>query len=225
MKRHEKPYGCTFEGCTKRFGSKNDWKRHENSQHFLLEVWKCDVKDGQEQTEVCGKVNHRRETFRQHLSHNHRLTPETIEKKLEECRVGRNCEANFWCGFCVGIIKNKGKGVDAWAERYNHIDDHIGGRNNLPQKLMDEWKGVDPEAQPLSSDSFHDSENSEDFTSSMSLVHDGPLADETAREAHRITVNKRKSDSLSDSRHSKRSKSGGLVTARCVSMHSHFRLP
>lgn len=31
QKRHERPYGCTF--CSKTFGSKADWKRHEKSQH------------------------------------------------------------------------------------------------------------------------------------------------------------------------------------------------
>lgn len=32
--RHERPFGCTYETCTKKFGSKNDWKRHEHTQHF-----------------------------------------------------------------------------------------------------------------------------------------------------------------------------------------------
>ncbi|RWA07760.1 hypothetical protein EKO27_g7355, partial [Xylaria grammica] len=39
-KRHEKPYGCTMPGCERRFGSKNDWKRHENTQHPMSETWR-----------------------------------------------------------------------------------------------------------------------------------------------------------------------------------------
>jgi hypothetical protein len=42
MKRHQKPYACTrVPGCDKRFGSKSDWKRHENDQHIQLQFWRC----------------------------------------------------------------------------------------------------------------------------------------------------------------------------------------
>ncbi|KAL4951312.1 hypothetical protein BDW69DRAFT_170355 [Aspergillus filifer] len=34
QKRHERPYGCTFYQCEKAFGSKADWKCHEQSRHF-----------------------------------------------------------------------------------------------------------------------------------------------------------------------------------------------
>ncbi|KAM3415704.1 hypothetical protein BST61_g9218 [Cercospora zeina] len=33
IKRHTRPYGCTFPLCNKIFGSRNDWKRHELTQH------------------------------------------------------------------------------------------------------------------------------------------------------------------------------------------------
>ncbi|KAF2212455.1 hypothetical protein CERZMDRAFT_106186 [Cercospora zeae-maydis SCOH1-5] len=33
IKRHTRPYGCTFSLCNKTFGSRNDWKRHELTQH------------------------------------------------------------------------------------------------------------------------------------------------------------------------------------------------
>ncbi|CAJ2502870.1 Uu.00g102640.m01.CDS01 [Anthostomella pinea] len=143
-KRHEKPYGCTFQGCTKKFGSKNDWKRHENSQHFMLEMWKCDEKHDR-LVEPCGKVSHRRELFRGHLSKEHHINdPNVLDVKLETCRVGRNCEARFWCGFCQKIIAITQKGLQAWAERFNHIDDHFSGRNNQAQREISEWKNVDP---------------------------------------------------------------------------------
>ncbi|KAK9782522.1 hypothetical protein AB5N19_09100 [Seiridium cardinale] len=220
MKRHEKPYGCTYEGCNKRFGSKNDWKRHENSQHFLLEVWKCDFRATDKPAQVCGKVSHRRETFRQHLVNNHQLTADTAEKKLEECRVGRNCEANFWCGFCEEIIKIKRKGVDAWTERYNHIDDHLAGRNGLLKKLMDDWQSVDPEAHPTPGSSPNNSEIDKTSTPLMSSANTVTInTGDMLRESTRVAGGKRKADGPGEGRHAKRSKPGGMLTARCVSMH------
>jgi sal-like protein len=144
MKRHEKPYGCTYQQCPKRFGSKNDWKRHENSQHFQLEVWKCDEKLAENNGEPCGKVCHRRETFKSHILKEHKIEDKKVEDKLERCRIGRNCEARFWCGFCQQIIEIKEKGQSAWTERFNHIDDHYSGRN-FPKKKIGEWKSVDPD--------------------------------------------------------------------------------
>ncbi|KAI0445330.1 hypothetical protein F4803DRAFT_548277 [Xylaria telfairii] len=136
-KRHEKPYGCTMPDCDKKFGSKNDWKRHENTQHFMLEMWRCDEGN-------CEKVCYRREVFRSHLEKDHQLTDQNIlEARLERCRVGRNCEARFWCGFCQEIVEIKQKGVQAWAERFDHIDEHFTGRNGA-QKVITEWKNFDP---------------------------------------------------------------------------------
>ncbi|KAI1389782.1 uncharacterized protein F4822DRAFT_213280 [Hypoxylon trugodes] len=140
-KRHLKPYGCTFPGCDKKFGSKNDWKRHENSQHYMLEHWRCDEKFSDGPSKVCGKSIYRRELFKQHLNTVHHISNQgALEAKLEMCRVGRNCEARFWCGFCYEIIEIKKEGIEAWTERFNHIDDHFHGRNNLPQRHISDWE-------------------------------------------------------------------------------------
>ncbi|KAI0896758.1 hypothetical protein F4806DRAFT_496062 [Annulohypoxylon nitens] len=140
-KRHIKPYGCTFPDCKKKFGSKNDWKRHENSQHYMAEHWRCDEKRTSESTETCGKVLPRRELFKQHLTGCHHITDATVlETKTEKCRVGRNSEVRFWCGFCREIIEVKKDGIEAWTERFNHIDDHFHGRNNQDKKEMSEWQ-------------------------------------------------------------------------------------
>lgn len=221
MKRHEKPYGCTYEGCSKRFGSKNDWKRHENSQHFLLEIWKCDFRPSGTPTEVCGKVSHRRETFRQHLANNHGLTGDVVEKRVEECRVGRNCEANFWCGFCVEIIRIERQGIDAWTERFNHIDDHLNGRNDLPQKQMDEWKSVDPERHPLPNGAAAEVERgaTPEIADTASLVSNRNRNTKNGpRDAGRVAGGKRKPESLGDSRQPKRLRHNEVRTARCVSL-------
>ncbi|KAH8156040.1 hypothetical protein CIB48_g12207, partial [Xylaria polymorpha] len=93
---------------------------------------------------IARKVCYRREVFRSHLEKDHQLADQNIlEAKLEKCRVGRNCEARFWCGFCQEIVEIKQKGVQAWAERFDHIDEHFTGRNRA-QKVITEWKNFDP---------------------------------------------------------------------------------
>ncbi|KPM36457.1 hypothetical protein AK830_g10103 [Neonectria ditissima] len=143
LKRHEKPYGCTHAGCSKAFGSKNDWKRHESSQHWQLEVWKCadNKKDSQQ---PCDKVCHRRESFKHHLSKDHAMDDaKQIEEKLEKCRIGRHCDTRFWCGFCVKIIEITDKGVNAWTKRCDHIDDHFSGREGNKKRHINEWKQME----------------------------------------------------------------------------------
>lgn len=144
-RRHEKPYGCTFPQCTKRFGSKNDWKRHENSQHCQFELWKCNEPSRLDPNESCGKACHRREQFKAHLSKEHAIMDQAeIERRLVYCRVGRDCESRFWCGFCKTIVETSGRGLKAGTERFNHIDDHYTGRI-APRMDISEWKSVDPD--------------------------------------------------------------------------------
>ncbi|KAK1971685.1 hypothetical protein LY78DRAFT_651508 [Colletotrichum sublineola] len=167
MKRHEKPYGCTFSNCKKRFGSKNDWKRHENSQHFQVEMWKCHEKRADNDSESCGKVCHRRETFRSHLAREHKMDDVVqVDKVLEKCRVGRNGEPRFWCGFCSKIVEIPQRGATAWAGRFNHIDDHYAGRNNQPKKEYSDWVAVDPDLPEV------------DLTGSLDDSSDAESADE-----------------------------------------------
>jgi hypothetical protein len=142
MKRHERPYGCTFLACTKLFGSKNDWKRHENTQHFQLETWRCNVErlEGGE----CAKVCYRRTNFQQHLENEHQIKDaETVKTRLHACRIGRNSQERFWCGFCKKLVELKKKGLEAWAERFDHIDDHFMGRRNFPAQSIQDWIPVD----------------------------------------------------------------------------------
>jgi len=139
-KRHEKPYGCTYDRCTKKFGSKNDWKRHENSQHRREVAWKCDEKVREGIDTICGRVLARRETFRNHLQKDHGIADQqTVDHKLEHCRVGQSCEARYWCGFCLKVVEMRDP---AWSERFDHIEGHYTGRRGLKKCERSEWKDV-----------------------------------------------------------------------------------
>jgi hypothetical protein len=142
MEKHEHQYGCTFLTCDKSFDSKNDWKRHENSQHFHLESWRCD----EERAEggACAKICYRKGTFQDHLAKVHKLVDlEKLRFKIDNCRIGRNCQTRFWCGFCLKLVALRKRGVDAWTERFDHIDDHFLGRHGLPKQGIQDWVPVD----------------------------------------------------------------------------------
>lgn len=158
MKRHQRPYGCTFPRCGKTFGSKNDWKRHENSQHYHLETWRCsEISSESEGSATCTKVYYRKQTFTEHLSKTHGITADDKQKdKLESCRLGRNCQSQFWCGFCENLVSLTKSGLDAWTERFDHIDDHFMGKQGFPAQTIENWTSVDSDkaTQSLDTDSL-----------------------------------------------------------------------
>ncbi|PHH81279.1 hypothetical protein CDD82_1145 [Ophiocordyceps australis] len=136
QKRHDKPYGCTFKNCHKRFGSKNDWKRHEWSQHSHFERWPCGEPS-------CGQVYQRREKLEHHLMQHHGIRDSRdIDAKLEAQRQGRHCETSFWCGFCVAKVEIGSPHQEAclWTKRFDHIDNHFFGKDGLVQKSIADWK-------------------------------------------------------------------------------------
>lgn len=126
ISRHERPYGCTFTNCSKKFGSKNDWKRHENTRHFQHESWYCQesiTTASASNTNECGQVFHRRHLFAEHLRTSHGIvTNDRIREILRRSRIGRNGQVKFWCGFCQKTIPLGSQGLTAWDERFDHID-------------------------------------------------------------------------------------------------------
>lgn len=160
QKRHEKPYACTFAKCDRKFGSKNDWKRHENSQHVQLEIWRCtemtsittttttpgdqQQRQQQPQKQECGKVCHRLESLKAHLEKAHAIhDPAVLDRKLADCRMGRNFESRFWCGFCQKTIEPTNSSGPAHSERFDHIDDHFSGKGGLPKADIKDWKHIE----------------------------------------------------------------------------------
>ncbi|KAL8671475.1 MAG: hypothetical protein Q9168_004025 [Polycauliona sp. 1 TL-2023] len=124
QKRHTRPYGCTFPGCSKKLGSKNDWKRHENTQHYQIETWRCHEYSESSAIGQCASIFYRREQFQGHLREKHKIGDEQyIQTQCKQHRIGRNGQGKFWCGFCQEIVELKTKGLEAWEERFRHIDD------------------------------------------------------------------------------------------------------
>ena len=143
MKRHTRPYGCTFAKCNKKFGSRNDWKRHENSQHFLSEMWRCEIKRPKPNSDSrCGFLSHDQQQFAQHLANKHGLKIGTDEMK-KQCRdmhLGREGHHHYWCGFCNKLIEQE-EGIQpgAWDVRFKHIGDHF-DKHNLN---IDDWVDIE----------------------------------------------------------------------------------
>lgn len=141
MKRHSRPFACTFRGCGKSFGSKNDWKRHENSQHFQLELWKCAV-IAPKSTTLCGKLSFRRESHITHLKNAHNITDKAdISEWTNGAHIGRNNFKTFWCGFCTKkvqgvevkgcVVRLEKRGLDGWDERFDHLGNHFEGGDTI----------------------------------------------------------------------------------------------
>ncbi|KAF2874923.1 hypothetical protein BDV95DRAFT_486726 [Massariosphaeria phaeospora] len=122
MKRHTKPYGCTYPQCHKRFGAKSDWKRHENSQHFQLESFRCQL------------------IPTSHLESQHEVKClEQLSHEVRRRRIGKNGQGKFWCGFCQKIVPLEKKRNAAWDERFDHIDHHF----NKEKRHIEDWLCVE----------------------------------------------------------------------------------
>jgi hypothetical protein len=134
IKRHQKPYGCTYPKCHNRSGSKSDWMRHEKVQHLQLKAFRCDYANNSGQ--ICGHYCHCGTQFRKHLEEAHNITSEDyIQTDFKRCMIGENYQDQYWCGFCRQILKLKGKHQAALKERFNHIASHF-----EKEKLsIDDW--------------------------------------------------------------------------------------
>ena len=140
MKRHEKPYGCTYPKCHKRFGAKSDWKRHENSQHFQLEAFRCAQPASSCPETVCGQHFFRVKQFEEHLNTQHNIcNSDQLKDEVRMCTIGKNCQGRFWCGFCKIVTELKEKRNAAWDERFDHIAHHF----EKERKTIDDWVCAD----------------------------------------------------------------------------------
>ncbi len=192
-KRHTRPYGCTYTSCSKAFGSKNDWKRHENTQHYQIETWRCHHPRTSSRINQCAKIFYRREQFTAHLKDHHDVKDEEqIREQSKRVRIGRNGQSGFWCGFCKMVVALRCKGLEAWDERFDHIDDFhfkkgekIDERwypleSDIPKGLLRNENVLDsggPSTAPDESDTESSEEAQQDSLSPEEAQCDAPVHD------------------------------------------------
>ncbi|KAL6711824.1 hypothetical protein ACN47E_002867 [Coniothyrium glycines] len=185
LKRHNKPYGCTYPGCSQHFGAKSDWKRHENSQHFQQEVFRCAQisLNGR----MCGGFEYCEMRIVRHLKDHHKMnSPDEVTEAKNRSRIGKNYQGTFWCGFCKCIVKLNKQYNDAWCERFDHIANHF----EVEEKAIRDWicmetnkaKGVAAQESPESQGS-EDSEEVDEVDAQGEDDDDSPFPSDFASHA------------------------------------------
>ncbi|KAL1603649.1 hypothetical protein SLS60_005237 [Paraconiothyrium brasiliense] len=88
----------------------------------------------------CGELFQRVELFKQHLVNEHKVDKGSdVSGEAKACRIGKNYQGQFWCGFCEMIVKLKEKRNAAWDERFDHIDAHF----NKEKRGIEQWLCVE----------------------------------------------------------------------------------
>lgn len=139
--RHLRRYGCTFDHCYKRFGTKWEWKRHEHNQHVQLESWRC-RQSISASDKPCADLFHDKNDFRAHIQQQHRVVDaDAVILEIEACHLAKKWLGSFWCGFCSTIVKsNASFGKDMYRERNEHVSKHIDGEDGTGLKRnMWDW--------------------------------------------------------------------------------------
>lgn len=213
LKRHTKPYGCTFANCDKVFGSKNDWKRHENSQHFQGEFFKCQQSYPGEKFDKCSYMTQHESAMEKHLTEVHALSKDAAKGSMTVSHVGRNHQSRFWCGFCGDVVRLDNQGVQAWDERFNHIDKHF----MKERRRVEEW--VDPETYKTKG------QLQEDEAERRRKRHEAAVHDDTAAQDGTIISRKRAGSVLShesgSTKQPRTAAQGANIFITCVSFPDH----
>lgn len=118
MESRGRSYGCTFAGCTKILGNRNDWRRHESSQHELQEQWWC---------RHCKHTTRSLEGLTEHWILAHNIPQEPSQRAVNEnvIHLGPHGQNFFWCGFCQQCVRQVPGVLEAWQYRMKHIGDHF----------------------------------------------------------------------------------------------------
>lgn len=124
IKRHTRPYVCTFTSCDSSHGSRSDWKRHEETQHVLQESWLCTARlpDGSK----CLANFTSEHAFQSHLVVAHNVPVLQATSQLcEDMHLGEAGAGRFWCGFCQDIVRQDLQSGHGPTEmRMQHVGDH-----------------------------------------------------------------------------------------------------
>jgi hypothetical protein len=144
-------YPCPFlpYGCPASFSSKNEWKRHLNTQHLSLSIYRCDLcipKPGSSSSPNQSNDFNRKDLFIQHLRRMHCKsssestpaiysnrtarydcimipdTPISLAKQADRCYIPPpSPPVSAQCIFCCSTFS----GSQAWNIRTEHISRHL----------------------------------------------------------------------------------------------------
>jgi hypothetical protein len=144
-------YPCPFipYGCPASFSSKNEWKRHLNTQHLSLSTYRCDLcipKHGSSSSPHQFNDFNRKDLFVQHLRRMHCKsssestsaiysnktarydcimipdTPISLAKQADRCYIPPpSPPVSAQCIFCCSTFS----GSQAWVLRTEHISHHL----------------------------------------------------------------------------------------------------
>ncbi|KAH0026918.1 hypothetical protein KCU60_g11639, partial [Aureobasidium melanogenum] len=149
--RSKTAYPCPFlpYGCPASFSSKNEWKRHLNTQHLSLSTYRCDLcipKPCSSSSPPQSNDFNRQDLFIQHLRRMHcesssdststisniktaryncitiPNTPASLAEQADRCHIPPPPPpASVQCIFCTHTFST----AQAWLERTEHISRHL----------------------------------------------------------------------------------------------------
>lgn len=149
--RSKTAYPCPFlpYGCPASFSSKNEWKRHLNTQHLSLSTYRCDLcipKPCSSSTPLQSNDFNRKDLFIQHLRRMHcenssdststisniktaryncitiPNTPASLAEQADRCHIPPpSPPASTQCIFCDSTFP----GPQSWIQRTEHISRHL----------------------------------------------------------------------------------------------------
>lgn len=158
-----RPFPCPLAayGCGSTFSSKNEWKRHVNTQHIKLGFWRCDLcqpttDPNDDQTFYYNDFN-RKDLFTQHLRRMHAapkdnshalsqkefpVNEDNLPGHQTRClRSLRTPPQHSICLFCDRTFE----GPTSWEERMEHVGRHLEKDRNNGVDLLDvkSWNNDD----------------------------------------------------------------------------------
>jgi hypothetical protein len=149
-----RPFPCPLAAynCSSTFASKNEWKRHVNTQHIKLGFWRCDLcppttDPNDDRTRYYNDFN-RKDLFTQHLRRMHAapkdarshkeypVTEANLSSHQTRClKALRTPPQSSRCLFCDKCFE----GPASWEDRLEHVGRHLEkeGKGSVDVR---EWK-------------------------------------------------------------------------------------
>ncbi|KAJ4155669.1 hypothetical protein LMH87_000905 [Akanthomyces muscarius] len=152
---HTRPLLCVFHyaGCTSRFASKNEWKRHVASQHLALRYWICtegtcgqtrgpSTRARAASLPAFGSIFNRKDLYTQHIRRMHlapegspvmgsgsrKPVPSEIEDRMRELQASAartRCQLPTYMLCPASGCPSEFHGPNAWDDRMEHVALHL----------------------------------------------------------------------------------------------------